>query len=676
MALLGALVLPIVSCSDRTTDIFKTCDGVRATDKALIVLRDSSSVTVTTRALRSGVCFDGKWDFSDCRALRVTVENKDSVDWMSLYVYMENDSVDWNTPAQGVWEARGRVAPLSRTTLEFDLPCEMPHPEVDKYFYLMKTSPYNEFKHFCYNVDLKDVRRVKIRSYRTNPGSQWEISGLALVRGKRAETPDYMLLDSAAFFPCYDRYGQFKHREWPGKTHSDADLQKALENETADLAANPGPEDWDRFGGWAAGPRYEATGHFRVEKIDGKWWMIDPDGYLYWSHGIVRVNPSCAVTPLHGKNLPSRNLLFEDLPKPGDPLYQFRFTNDALLVPYYEKRQEDSTYDFSSANIYRKYGEDHRKIWADLAHRRLRSWGVNTIANSSDIDICRMDRTPYTDRFDIRSKPIEGADGPWFPIMDPFDPSFKAAIEKELKDHKRDIEDPWLLGYFVDNEIKWGDSTHAAKCVVAAPENQAAKKAMRQWLRKKYGRSVDPSAATEEDLKAFNMLIIEEYYKVIRRAFDEYAPGVLYMGCRFAGFLASNEDVVTIGARYCDVISHNQYRYHLRSFHLPEGVDKPVMVGEWHLGALDRGMCHPSLIKCKDQQERGHFYEEYATSALRHPNVIGIHWHQFMDQAGSGRFDGENLHVGFLDCCDTPYPETIAAARKVGAHMYETRFNN
>lgn len=35
-----------------------------------------------------------------------------------------------------------------------------------------------------------------------------------------------------------------------------------------------------------------------------------------------------------------------------------------------------------------------------------------------------------------------------------------------------------------------------------------------------------------------------------------------------------------------------------------------------------------------------------------------------MDQATTGRFDGENFQVGFLDC------------RTVGYNLYETRFEN
>jgi len=44
-----------------------------------------------------------------------------------------------------------------------------------------------------------------------------------------------------------------------------------------------------------------------------------------------------------------------------------------------------------------------------------------------------------------------------------------------------------------------------------------------------------------------------------------------------------------------------------------------------------------------------------------------------MDQATTGRGDGENYQIGFLDVCDTPYPEIIQASRDVAAEMYRRR---
>jgi hypothetical protein len=98
------------------------------------------------------------------------------------------------------------------------------------------------------------------------------------------------------------------------------------------------------------------------------------------------------------------------------------------------------------------------------------------------------------------------------------------------------------------------------------------------------------------------------------------------------------------------------------------------MVGEFHFGALDRGMFHTGLVALKSQDERAQTYRSYVQGALRHPQFVGTHWFQFKDEATTGRpLDEENYQIGFVDCVDTPYPETIGAVREVGYGMYELR---
>ena len=148
------------------------------------------------------------------------------------------------------------------------------------------------------------------------------------------------------------------------------------------------------------------------------------------------------------------------------------------------------------------------------------------------------------------------------------------------------------------------------------------------------------------------------------------APNTMYLGCRFAWV---NDRAVRAAAGFCDVISFNRYQASVADLALPEGVDKPVVIGEFHFGALDRGMFHTGLRPVPDQDARAAAYKNYVTGALENPWIVGTHWFQFGDQATTGRGDGENYQIGFLDVCDTPYLETIRAAREVGAALYSTR---
>ena len=636
----------------------------------------------------SGVYFMGSWDLTGYNRIRFKVKNLEERQSLAMSVHLQEELkqvTDRRHVKAGTMTNLFSVEPGEERVVEFLLPPVIEHPEVDSCFVRMRNTPYTYNGHYAYNLDLSKVKVVKIFAQHHSVGVCYEVSEVEFLAGKRAEPAPWMRMTQEEFFPFIDQYGQFKHNDWEGKTHSDSDLQKERKREEKDLAAHTGATDWSKYGGWKNGPRREATGHFRVEKVDGKWWMVDPEGYLFWSHGVVRVTPSTGVTPLD-----NRGYYFENLPAEESAFAQFYHTHDALLKPYYTARNIHSTYDYSSANIYRKYGPDYKAVFADLAHRRLKSWGLNTIANSSDKAICLMDRTVYTDRVEIHAAPIAGTGG-WWPFMDPFDASFEEVLRTQLLAHKEQLDDPWCLGFFVDNEIKWGNETHLAMATMKAPKNQQAKIVLVDWLKNYYGDIASLNAAwgtkfgswegllasrraapkrASKDLALFNKRLIEAYFSTVRRVFKEIAPQKLYLGCRFAG---SNVDVLSIAARYCDVLSYNIYKFDLANFTLPQGIDKPVMIGEFHFGALDRGLFHPGLVYTENQQERGERYYNYVRSALEHPLFIGTHWHQFSDQAATGRFDGENFQVGFTDICDKPYYETIEKIREVGYRMYEIR---
>ncbi|MBR3222962.1 MAG: hypothetical protein IKF72_12135 [Kiritimatiellae bacterium] len=519
----------------------------------------------------------------------------------------------------------------------------------------------------------------------------------------------WLAMKTADFLPCIDRYGQFRHRDWPGKTKSDDDLRRAAEDEERDLAAHPGPAGRDRFGGWADGPRLEATGRFRTHRDGrGKWWLVDPDGRLFWSFGPVRVSASAGMTPMNGDNSTprtgiatmDRDCLFAELPPAPDapdatPFSKFWTTHDDLLWPFFLARGETRVYDFSSANLYRKYGDGYYAKFSDIVHRRLRSWGANTIANSSDLAICLMDRTPYAERVECQSRPIEGSHGMWWKFRDPWDESFAKGVTAALEAHGREAHDPWCIGFFVDNEINWGATPRQlAEWTMQSPSDQPAKKALVAFLRDRYGDDVArlnaawaasyadwedlrhsivlPGSGADGDLLEFTKIAADAYFRQTKETVKAFDPQLLYLGCRFAGSKCPPW-AVDACARHCDVVSYNIYRETLADWRLPDGLDAPVMIGEFHFGATDRGPFGTGVRQADSQADRAEKMKAYVRSALENPQIVGVHWHQFSDQATSGRFDGEYLQVGWTDICDVPYRETVDAAREIGSRMYGMR---
>jgi len=508
----------------------------------------------------------------------------------------------------------------------------------------------------------------------------------AIRAGGKYAGPKDIPVTAEKFFPFIDQFGQYIHRGWPGKTRAVTDMDDRKKEEAAALRSRPGPKNWDQYGGWKDGPQLGATGFFRAEKRDGKWWLVDPEGRLFWSHGIDCVNDN-AATPLD-----ERDSWFADLPT-GNPDFK-EFFGKAFATHGYYKDRTVRIFNFAAANLKRKYGPDWRKAMAEMAHKRLRSWCMNTIANWSDSHIYLMRKTPYTANASFRSKVIQGSKGYWGQFKDPFEPEFAANVRASMaKEAGTSVGDPWCIGYFIDNEIAWGDDTSLAVAALQSPPDQAAKKAFIEDLKAKYGEigrlneawgashaSWDALAQSTTapdkkraaaDLAAFYTRLAEQYFKVCRDAVKEVAPKQMYLGCRFAW---TNDRAAVAAGKYCDVVSYNLYHRSVAEFKMPGGVDKPVVIGEFHFGALDRGMFHTGLVPCTSQADRAATYKSYVRGAMANPQIVGTHWFQYQDEATTGRpWDEENYQIGFVDVCDTPYAETIAASREAGQDMYQFR---
>ena len=533
-------------------------------------------------------------------------------------------------------------------------------------------------------VDPRNITQILL--FVNQPGASHAFE-LENIRATGSYTPPTAsVTDAAPFFPLIDTFGQYKHRDWPGKVHSLTELSERRSAEAKELAAQPGPSDWDQYGGWKGGPQLTASGFFRVEKHRGKWWLVDPDGHLFWSHGI-----DC-VRMLDSTPIDERAGWFEDFPVDTTEFREFLSGGYALKGHY--AGRSPKTFSFSGANLRRKYGPDWRQEYSEVIHRRLRSWGLNTIANWSDESTRLLRRTPYTDAVSSRgAKNIEGSDGYWGKFPDVFDSSFEAGVRRAMAGRKgRSAGDPWCLGYFSDNEMSWGDDTSLALGALKSPPEQAAKKVFLADLKAKYGDIAKLNAAwgtTHEswdalrqsreapdrkkahaDLTAFYTKAAESYFRTVRDAIKAVAPSQLYLGCRFAWV---NERAAIAAGKYCDVVSYNLYQRTVADFKYP-GPDKPLIIGEFHFGALDRGMFHTGLVPVANQAERARAYQDYVLGAVRHPQFVGTHWFQWMDEPTTGRvYDEENYQIGFVDIADTPYRETIEASREVGRQLYRRR---
>lgn len=419
-----------------------------------------------------------------------------------------------------------------------------------------------------------------------------------------------------------DAFGQWATKDWPGKVKSVEELQAAWQAEDAQLNTPLFP-DVSQYGGYKSAPRQKATGFFRVEKIDGRWWFIDPEGYLFLSVGVDCMNASVRTTT------EGREFIFDGL------------------------KESDGSADYYRWNIQKRYGEGNESEWINTAIRRMHHWGLNTIANWSSREIIASDRMPFVLTLP-GLKLHEGIMG----LPDIYNPQYAKDIDQaigEMAAHYKD--NPWLLGYFVGNEQPWpGQESLLCDRVLALPDGTPVKQALQAYLEK--------NGDTSRNRELFVLETFGSFLGLVNTTLKKHDPNHLNLGMRFGGH--TTDELLAITGKHFDVFSFNCYEMQPSlSFmkRIDEQTGLPIIIGEYHFGVPDRGMA-AGIVQVTDYEERGNAYRFYNEQGYSHPSLIGAHWFQWIDQANTGRMDGENYNIGLLDITDRPYPEMVKAMQE------------
>ena len=308
----------------------------------------------------------------------------------------------------------------------------------------------------------------------------------------------------------------------------------------------PKPDvDIDEYGGLNV-KMAEASGAFRTLKKDGRWWLVDPLGNPYLSKGV------------------------------------------AVFTPGGSDRQKKC--------FAEKFGSTAK--WAEEELRFLKGAGFNSLGAWSKfgpiegVDI--GEKMPYTVFVNVMASYLKHH---WkrTDATVVMDAKFDAYLDAKLSGIARYANDPYLIGYFVDNELPW----------------------------------------REKVLKG----CYETYLAKVRAALKKYDPGHLYLGCRFNrwDYELGMEEMFRISGKYMDVVSVNHYNHWqpdvntLRKWEAWSG--KPIMITEFYAKGEDSGLPNSTgggwLVR--NQEDRGIFYENFVNELLKSKVCVGWHWFKYMD---------------------------------------------
>ena len=410
-------------------------------------------------------------------------------------------------------------------------------------------------------VPLTDVEAIAFEMEQPIGSPTLELRQVRLER----QSPGDSVLDG---LPLVDELGQFMHDSWPGKARSSEDLRVAWRDE--ERALSPGDPGLCRYGGFLA-TKAEATGFFRVERTDGRWWFVDPDGHLFLSLGADVIRPEMA-TPAAG-----REAFFRERPPQA-------------VLPARE-RDGDHGVSFFTWNLRRRFGEDWVRGWIDLTTRRMDAWGLNTVANWSDERLWEAKRKPYV-------IPLASwlTDVSYLGLPDVYSEAFaKEADDRARRQCAPRRDDPWLLGYFPANEPPFPQKELQTVELILSGPPTATRAALEQWL---------AVSDTEERRKEFVGDAFNRYVEITSAAVRRHDPHHLNLGMRSGGEPTAAE---VRAARAFDVYSVNIYDYEVpvaRVRQIAELTGKPILIGEFHFGTPGRGLA-ASLVQVRDQAARG-----------------------------------------------------------------------
>lgn len=508
--------------------------------------------------------------------------------------------------------------------------------------------------------------------------------------------------EKAAYYHLVDKYGQNSRLNWPEKVNTNKSLKEAAQNELKQLQIwSKDANSHNKYGGLGKISLFKATGFFTTAQKGKQWFLVTPDGYPFISLGVNAIEPDNSQTYIAG-----RKFMFNDLPANDSPLakfYGYSDTRSGNAAAGGRGIAQGQWYDFYQANLFRIQPHDTLNYWCNLTINRLKAWGFNTIGNWSNSDLINQYQLPYTLPILIKGDYATVPSGmDWWGYMpDTFDSKFAEAVDKAIaKATNGHTNDPWLIGYFADNELSWGGLDHSKQTNYALAVNalklsdtSPAKTAFINQLKSKY-QSVDKLAKAwgitlsswpiiaEKDFKAplpddnhpaiakdysnFLTAYADHYFKTVKESLSKYDNHHLFLGNRFA---ANIPEAISSCAKYCDVISFNMYTLLPKDGYdlaLINHLNKPIMITEFSFGTKETGHLWAGPVDTVSEQARGIAYQNFIKAAFNDHHMVGVHWFQYIDQPITGRLlDGENGHLGLVSITNLPFQDFIRKAREI-----------
>lgn len=373
----------------------------------------------------------------------------------------------------------------------------------------------------------------------------------------------------------------------------------------AGFASSADPE-LDEYGGWKGTHVGNPDGFFRVRKIGGRWWMVDPAGNLFLAKSV------------------------------------------GSFTPGNSKRQQKALQEKFGIRV--RWAADEMAFLKSCGFNSLGAWAADEAVDGS----CPTQRMPYAvlispmnaynwslkksgRETDLFSRVRSGGSSFGFPFV--FDEGFAEEAERRLSAAAKLADDPWLMGYFIDNELQFRLEM-LDDCLSKWPEGHVNHDAAQRWIDARKGRpSCGVNDVSLEDRLEFVAYCLDVYLRTVTGILRRYDKNHLFLGCRFHLWNSElrNPAFFRVAGRYMDAVSINHYgRWQpdldaMRNWEQWSG--KPFMITEFYVKGEDSGLDNTSGAGwiVPTQEDRGIFYQNFVNGLVGSGACIGWHWFRYGD---------------------------------------------
>ena len=326
-------------------------------------------------------------------------------------------------------------------------------------------------------------------------------------------------------------------------------------------------QEIDQYGGFTD-IKGEKTGFFHTQQIDGRWWLVTPEGKPFFSLGINHIDPA--------------SLRYQE----NIHIWQEKY--NASTTEWLKKSVKPNLEKWG----FNTMGWEQEVTVRQWQHSRS---FTNDELKALDMPYCRMlpfneshQWSKHTVHYDFFSKE-------WIEWVDYVARSYCA----EVKD------DPNLIGYFFSDCPVW---------IHDRPQNK--------WR----GPMFDPEKLETQEGRDELTAMANQYYKTIHDAIRKYDPNHLILGDRYEANAPIAMEVINAAKPYVDVLSFQDFKDptgHMKEWY--EKTGKPVLLADG--AGIDKGTDTYKSPHGEGTFKRtnGKWYSEQIQALFKNPGCVGFH---------------------------------------------------